>query len=265
MKKLIVIGMLGWNRLSGSDQKHKMKNIDNLIGAYDIKWLTGITNREKTNSTPIYEALKFVDEFLQNSSLSADDVQFVFGRGAPFWRTERALRKTMEILATRKEYKDAKVVVVGKSYGCIDTLRSIKKSKKTLKIDLAIFLDAYAAPLVRHGITKKNRGGAGNSFRSLIIPDSIAMAHVVRQNGTKYFGHPADVPYHKGDRVRNILVDWVPRDLYYTGYEMGCRKLKVSHFDMDEIPAVMRLNWGYPTQRMTYPELVKYHLGMWFN
>ncbi len=242
-KKIIALSMIGMNRGSKGDSDHPFP-MKEYLDTYSVKWLDVVSDEEQNGSTLFYEHLKAIDDLCKKYSVAADDVQCVFGRGTIGKRTERELSQLLQE-AVKKSGKDAFKVILAKSFGVVDSLRALKRLGKGTeniigRINLMFCIDGYATPFSLRSVSKKYKVGRKKKKR-FVIPQYIDKVYsiVQRYEGSKGLkaGKPNDA------RIKNFTVKQSYVDSFnmvYDHFSDGfIRKLKVNHYNMDEIVSVI--------------------------
>lgn len=242
MKNTIITVMLGMNRYSERDTSHPF-NMSPLRG-YNVMHLRDLTNRERTRSTPFYEIGKAVDEVRCEFTPVKDNIAFIFGRGTFGNGPEEDLRDGL--LETMRNYDDSIKIMVGKSYGAVDTLRALKllrAQNRMPTISLMILIDGYGVGPALTRVTKRYEERGPRRF---VIPPNVQKAYGIVQRDRGFHGLLVGPP--RDTRCHNYIVrqEHVDRHChYYDHYSDGYRRrLKVCHKNMEEIvstvPCCMR-------------------------
>lgn len=234
--------MNGMNRFGEEDTYHPFDMAD--LAKYKVDWSPAVAPREKKSSTLFYETLKAVPE--------KSDVKFYFGRGTLMRLSESYLADRLD---ADKNWNDSNIrkIFVAKSYGVVDTLRTLKRLRKLPTIDLMILIDGYAPRLAMRPITKRYNG----DDKRFIIPPEVKKCFCIYQKTEGFMGLLAGDP--KDTRIQNTVI--TPRKLgknkYYEEYRDRYRRLlTVSHFNMEEIVSILRC-FRMDKKKYTLRELLK--------
>jgi len=245
-KKITVITMLGMNRFTMKDTKWKFPP---LPGDFPTTWLTMVSKREKTHSTPFYEVGMAIKQCADTHRIPVEEIQLINGRGTIFRKTESELYK---ILTTSPELlnKESFTIIVAKSLGVCDTLRVLhrftkKDSANIGDIHLFISIDPYAPSFHRRGgILKKVKIGQSKKNR-LIYPPNVNTVINIYQDKSYPKGFKAGTSHDR--RITNINIKKAIHQaglpdskLIYDRYESGYqRHLDICHNDMEELVSIV--------------------------
>lgn len=248
-KKFIVTVMLGMNRFSGEDTDHPFDM--SCLDGFNVAWLPQISELEKTNSTPIYEMAKTVNEFMvdYNSDCATvdqiikEDFFFIIGRGTLGNESEECLAEAL--LEARRVYgRYAFNMIYSKSYGVVDTLRAFKNLNEEgsrVSADLMFCIDGYA-PMASRLSVSDMFSVDGNRERMFVVPKNIRKAFGVVQRKEGFKGLRVGRPGANNrwnTQIRQREVD--SQATHYSGYSDGySRRLNVSHNNMEEIVSTVR-------------------------
>jgi hypothetical protein len=261
--------MLGMNRFKGKDTEHPFDM--SCLDGFNTIWLPQISDIEKTHTTPIYEMGKTMNEFIEDYNMDCaefdritnDDFIFIIGRGTIGNNSEESL--TEALLEARRVYgRNAFHIIYSKSYGVVDTLRAFKSLEEDglkMHADLMLCIDGYAPAASRLSVSKMYDNENGKRERRFFIPKNIkkAVALVQRRDGFKglKIGRP-NVHNRWNFVIRQKDVDSQAK--YYSEYSDGYeRRLKVSHFNMEEIVSTIRC-CKYGGRTYTVNNLIQFHM-----
>lgn len=236
MRNTIVTVMLGMNRYTQRDTRHPF-NMSHLKG-YNVMHLRDLSDKEKTCSTPFYEIGKAVDEVRQEFTVVKDGISFIFGRGTFGDGPEEDLRDGL--LETMRSYgEDSIRVMIGKSYGAVDTMRALKMLRaqnRKPRIDLLVLIDGYGVGPALTSVSKRYNGP-----RRFIVPSNVARTYGIVQRDRGFNGLLVGAP--KDSKCHNHIVKQHEVDRHakhYDHYSDGYRRrLRVSHKNMEEIVSVV--------------------------
>ena len=198
-----------------------------------------------------------VDEIIE------DDFVFIIGRGTIGNNSEEALAEAL--LEARRVYgRNAFHIIYSKSYGVVDTLRAFKSLEEDghkMHADLMLCIDGYAPVASRLSVSKMYDNEKGKRERRFFIPKNIkkAVALVQRRDGSKglKIGRPS------AHNRWNFVIkqkDVDEQAQYYFAYSDGYeRRLKVSHFNMEEIVSTIRC-CQYGGRMYTVNQLIQFHM-----
>lgn len=245
-KKIIACSLLGMNRLSSSDITHPFE-MSKLFSRYpDTTFLPQVSEIEKTYSTLFYEVMTA----FSNLETKSDDIKFIFSRGTLGTKTEKAFLSKLEE-AYSQFGDDSFVVIVAKSYGGVDTLRTLKKIKN-VKVDLLILIDSTAPIWSTLGISKLSRM-FGKLERIFTIPDCVKEVWNVNQKYDTLKGKSSD----RGENFTITHAYLNSHDHIYNKYSDGYnRVLKVEHDCMEEICSVVPV-FKYKSGMIMLEELIQ--------
>lgn len=254
MRNTVVVVMLGMNRLTQRDTSHPfdMRCLD----GYNVMWLPQVSKLEKSTSSLFYEVGKAMDEVRTEFTEVKDKIVFVMGRGTIGDDPEDSLAEAL-LEATRTYGKDALRIVVGKSYGAVDSLRAYRQLagwNQLPKTASMMLIDGYAPRLAMRHITKRyDRAG-----RRFVRPQAVKRLFTAVQRTNGFEGLMAGPP--KSLECSNFVVkqEWIDENCkWYDHYADGYRRrLKACHKHMEEIVSVVP-SFNYRGAMRTLPELVK--------
>lgn len=272
-KKIIVTIMLGMNRFTEKDADHPFDMSH--LKKFNTIWLPQISSIEKTNSTPIYEMSKTIDEFINDynyenkeiNPLINEDILFIAGRGTIGDNSEEYLLEAL--LEARRQYgPNAFFLFYTKSFGVVDTLRTfklLKKENSRINADLMFMIDGYATPISKNSVSKIYKKDKKRERRFIIEKNIKKVFCVVqRKRGFKGLraGNFSDTRCYN-HIITQSQVDKVKK--YYDSYDDGYqRRLDVEHFNMEEIVSTIPC-CKYRTQMYTVNELTKYYLNLYMK
>jgi len=223
--KYIISIMNGYNRFFQSDFDHPFDMTD-LLKKYVTYVAPNVRKKEVKGSTLYYEVMNAVN----HAGISVNDIRFILSRGGPLGHQEKWLKGMID----RFYYDSTKLIMIGKSYGAIDTIKAIKKSKFT--VDNLITIDSKGTMFGNKGATTKELG-----VTFIKIPNNVIKCHNVYQCHDIMQGYPALLrPNHSiYDRV---VIEKDVRNKYYDKYSDGyTRELKLTHKNMEEIASTVKV------------------------
>lgn len=225
-KKVIACSLLGMNRLSSSDTGHPFEMGPMFAKYKDTTFLHQVSNKEKTHSTLFYEVMKVFSDL----NTHPNNTKFIFSRGTLGNKTEKQFSK--ELKKAYSEFDDdAFVVVVAKSYGGVDTLRSLK-TMKNVNIDLLVLIDATAPFWSTMSITTRTR----MNEKVFKIPSNVSRVWTVKQDTKGLKGKLSN----RGENfiVENVYIN--SHSYIYDHYSDGYKRiLHAEHNDMEEIASIV--------------------------
>jgi len=232
--------ILGMNRFSQKDTNHKFNMTQYLDKYSNIYWDNNVRNDEVYASTPFYEVMKTMDDFVEKNYIKPENVNFVFSRGTFGRGTENFIKSKLVLLNDGIE--TTKNIVISKSFGVIDSLKAIRETSD-VDIDLFIGIDGYAPIFSRAKVMdvykKKQLHDDPNGKRSrLKVFHNIKHYHSIVQRKDKIKGLLFGDPRQDKSKVHNYIINATDIRLYptYNHYADGSvRHLKVLHKDMEEI------------------------------
>lgn len=240
---LIVTVMLGMNKFSERDDGHPFDM--SYLHGYNTMWQPQVTEKEKDHSSLFYDTLCAIEKARIKTLHLKDYITFIFGRGTIGDGSEEALYESL--MNTFKHFgKHTPVLMVGKSYGVVDSLRALQLFNRhpwKPKVDTMVMIDGYAFRTSLRDITKHMK---------FVVPLFVARAFNSYQRVEGFKGLKAC------DRrgVKNKQITKLTEKQYDHYDDEHVRELSISHFNMDEIcavnPCCFRANRYY-----SYPDILR--------
>lgn len=238
---IIATSVLGMNRFTQKDTDYHF-DMTHLIG-HTVNYTSTVANEEKASSTPFYEVSKVVHDLSVEMKLDLQKTVFNFGRGTIGDATENELTLLLQTQAVSLG-TDCFKVIYAKSFGVADTLMALKNLSSRIigNIDLLILVDGYCNPTARDDILYNDK-----KFK---IPTYVDRAFCIYQTNDDLLGSLEGTKACRPNGGTNGITNYritqrhidsygPPRPRYSHYIEHYSRELTVSHFNMEEITAVI--------------------------